>query len=148
MYNNEITSNQGLENLTKLKSLFLHNNQLTKIEGLDTLTNLEELRLTSNKITQISGLTKLAQLKTLEMGANQLTGGVQNLAPLANLAILSLGSNKLTAAEIKLLAAMPWLNAGDTAGVSKNAYVCPNADITATAAAFKAAGATFYHDCN
>lgn len=41
---------EGLEENTKLMSLYLQENLIDKIEGLHTLTNLRQLNLTDNLI--------------------------------------------------------------------------------------------------
>ena len=51
-----ISKIEGLEDNTKLLSLYLQENLIEKIEGLHTLTNLRQLNLTDCLIQRIEGL--------------------------------------------------------------------------------------------
>ena len=61
---------KGLENLTKLPTLYLGYNQLTSVRGLEKLTKLTSLTLDDNKLTSVKGLEKLDQLTYLFLNNN------------------------------------------------------------------------------
>ncbi len=63
---------EGLENLTKLKRLYLNEQNIEKIEGLKHLTNLELLRLFGNKIERVENLP-IDSLKGLDLSYNNLS---------------------------------------------------------------------------
>ena len=95
---NQITSIEGLEELSSLESLCLWWNKITSIEGLEMLTNLKSLELNGNEITSIEGLEKLTNLKSLDLSGNQITS-IEGLEKLTNLKLLDLSDNQITSIE-------------------------------------------------
>ena len=67
--NNRIKKIKGLENLRKLKKIYLKNNYIERIEGIENLTNLEFLDLSGNiNIQEIPDiLNNLPNLKTIKL---------------------------------------------------------------------------------
>ncbi len=76
-----ITSLEGIENLTLLEELFCYNNQITNLIGIENLTFLKVLSCDNNQITSLIGIENLTYLKELYCGNNQLTSlkGIENL---------------------------------------------------------------------
>ena len=70
-----------LENLTKLKRLYLHNNSISDLSPLENLTNLEELSISNNPIRDHSPLKNLTKLK--DLGGFRIR--ISDLSPLKNL---------------------------------------------------------------
>ena len=87
-----------LENLTKLRKLFLVSNKITKIENVSHLKNLDMLELGDNRIRQIENLDGLTNLKELFLGKNKITK-LANLDKLPQLELISLQANRLIKIE-------------------------------------------------
>ena len=76
-----ITTLDGIGNLTKLAILKCLNNQITSLNGLVNSTNLIKLDCSKNEITSFDGLENLTKLTELFCYNNQLTSlnGLRNL---------------------------------------------------------------------
>ena len=59
-----------LRYLNKLKNLFLYNNQITSLSGVEELTNLEQLYVQWNRIESIKPIQKLLNLRELYIHNN------------------------------------------------------------------------------
>ncbi|EPS41846.1 hypothetical protein H072_4233 [Dactylellina haptotyla CBS 200.50] len=92
---NAIKHIKNIEQLVKLKDLYIASNRISTIEGLETLVELTNLELGANKIRQIQNLDTLLKLEELWLGKNKITE-ITNISMLSNLKILSLPSNRLT----------------------------------------------------
>ncbi len=92
---NKLTDIKGLEKLGQLKRLYLGDNRLTNIKGLEKLAKLEDLHLYNYQLTDVTSLEKLTQLRALDLDHNQLTS-VKGLEKLNKLTFLNLSANRLT----------------------------------------------------
>ena len=128
---NHIKKLEGLENMTKLRYLYVEDNQINKIECLDKLKNLHSLRfgesfhfysgnmihkienlesltelrvleLANNKIQKIEGLDLLKNLECLDLSYNKIEV-IEGLEELANLKILNLTNNKIQHLDFKVI---------------------------------------------
>ena len=85
-----------LENLTKLKNLFLvRNPNLTDISKLSKLTNLENLQIFRNSIKDISALRSMSKLKYFVADYNNNIDDISALENKPNLKIVALEGNKI-----------------------------------------------------
>ena len=91
---NSISDISALKKLSKLEVLSLNGNQIVSITPLSTLTNLHELYIRENKISNIEALNKLTKLELLEGGKNSIQN-IENLKNLKNLKSLSLDDNQI-----------------------------------------------------
>ena len=93
---NRIAAGIGhLSALASLRELDLFENQLTSVEGLEALVLLERLNLSGNRIERIAPLAKLPCLTTLRLERNRVASlsDVDALSGLRNLRSLSLRGN-------------------------------------------------------
>jgi hypothetical protein len=58
LFNNKITSLEGIEKLTQLSQLYVQSNKITSILEVRNLINLQELYVNDNLITSLEGLTE------------------------------------------------------------------------------------------
>ncbi len=70
---NQITSLEGIENLTYLKYLSCHNTQLTTLIEIEKLTLLEYLNCSNNQLTSLEGIENLTKLECLYCSNNKLS---------------------------------------------------------------------------
>lgn len=85
-----------LENLTKLKSLFIvRNSNLTDISKLSKLTNLENLQIFRNSIKDISAIRNMSRLKYFIADYNNNIDDISALENKPNLKIVALEGNKI-----------------------------------------------------
>ena len=92
LQNHEISDLTGLEKLSELTVLDLHGNKIKEINGIDNLINLKKLDLSSNDITEIKGLEKLSNIELLWLQNNQIRE-LQGLENLTKLKSLNLGKS-------------------------------------------------------
>lgn len=116
----DITSLDGIQNLTNLENLYLSENRIKDITPLKNLAYLTFLDLESNEIKNISPLGKLKKLETVDLAQNNIKnikgiGLAQNLknltlsyndiesldelSSLKNLTILKLNNNNITSVK-------------------------------------------------
>lgn len=79
----------GLNNLAKLKCVYLEHNVIEKIEGLDTLLDLEVLELTDNRIQAIENLVNQHNLRELYLRRNRIRS-IENISHFSKLSVLSI----------------------------------------------------------
>ncbi len=86
---NKLTNIDGLEQLPKLRRLWIPYNKFQELTGLEKLSKLEVLDAMDNNITRIEGLDKLTQLDDLRVGRNELSDlpGIEKLTELTRLDI-------------------------------------------------------------
>lgn len=73
LYDNQIESIDGVQNLSMLRILDLSFNAIRVIPSLaDSCPFLEELYIAQNKLRRIQGLEDLTELKILDLGANRI----------------------------------------------------------------------------
>ena len=58
LFNNKITSLEGIENLTQLSQRYIQSNKIVSLVELSNLVNLEELYVNDNLIASLEGLTE------------------------------------------------------------------------------------------
>jgi Domain of unknown function (DUF5011)/Leucine Rich repeats (2 copies) len=92
--NSELTSLDGIQYLTNLKTLDLSNNQIADLSPLAKLANLEKLNLTNNLVTDLTPVSKLTTLKWLSIQYNDVTD-VSPLKNLTSLYHLNLANNEI-----------------------------------------------------
>ena len=100
-------SNDILNGMDNLKSLYLDNNQLTNLEQntFEELISLENLILSSNHLTTIERHTfgGLKSLKNLHLNSNQLrTIELHAFDDLENLEVLNLKNNELASLDMDI----------------------------------------------
>jgi Leucine-rich repeat (LRR) protein len=61
--NNQLTSLEGIENCTKLKTLYCDNNKLISLKGIENLTKLRWLSCHNNKLISLKEIENLTQLE-------------------------------------------------------------------------------------
>eukprot|EP01060_Flectonema_neradi_P008981 TRINITY_DN1642_c0_g1_i1.p1 TRINITY_DN1642_c0_g1~~TRINITY_DN1642_c0_g1_i1.p1 ORF type:complete len:352 (+),score=67.92 TRINITY_DN1642_c0_g1_i1:779-1834(+) len=83
---NLLTSVKGLEGCP-LRKLYLSENNISSIDGIECLSKLEILHLSSNEITRVEPLDKLERLISLDLAGNQILH-FSELARLQNLRYL------------------------------------------------------------
>ena len=71
-YNN-LTSLDGIENLTNLELIYCHNNNLTSLGDIENLRNLKELYCPYNNLTSLNGIENLTNLKYIYCSDNNFT---------------------------------------------------------------------------
>jgi len=81
----DLSSLNGIEQLSNLVSLNLRNNRLIDISPLSALTRLEYLDLKANRISNISPLANLDRLEYLNLYGNTSITSIQPLSSLVNL---------------------------------------------------------------
>lgn len=96
--NNHITSLEGIEHLSNLKTLDIAHNQVSDLSPLVPLSQLEELYANNNLITSIFSIRYLTELKTLSLSANTIAD-VQPLSNLNKLTDLRLNNNMIRTIE-------------------------------------------------
>lgn len=94
-YGKKISSIEGLQYCTNLKTLDLDYNSISDISPLKNLTNLQTLYLIGNKISDISYLSALKNLNVLFLINNEISD-LTPLSSLTNLGWLCLSNNKIT----------------------------------------------------
>lgn len=94
-YGEKISSIEGLQYCTNLKTLDLDYNSISDISPLKNLTNLQTLYLIGNKISDISYLSALKDLNVLFLINNEISD-LTPLKNLTNLNFLEVNSNKFT----------------------------------------------------
>ena len=94
-YGEKISSIEGLQYCTNLKTLDLDYNSISDISPLKNLTNLQTLYLIGNKISDISYLSALKDLNVLFLINNEISD-LTPLSSLTNLGWLCLSNNKIT----------------------------------------------------
>jgi Leucine-rich repeat (LRR) protein len=109
---NALSTLQGLEALTSLRTLHAAKNLLRSLGGLPaSLTALEVLDVSQCFITSCAGLSALVNLRSLNLSANKLTSAA-DLAELPGctaLQTLDLSANQLAGEGVlQLLADAPW----------------------------------------
>lgn len=99
---NQITSIQGLNNLSNLNILDLSMNLIEKIENLDGLADLEQLLLYGNRIRIIENLDGISNLKILKINNNRLLS-INELAlyDLHSLEVLNAANNIIDLDELE-----------------------------------------------
>ncbi|OIW14541.1 hypothetical protein TanjilG_12940 [Lupinus angustifolius] len=71
---NNISTIEGLRELTRLRVLDLSYNRISRIgQGLSTCTLIKELYLAGNKISDVEGLHRLLKLTVLDLSFNKIT---------------------------------------------------------------------------
>ena len=90
-----ITSLQGLEYATNLRTLDLRLNRIADISELSGLINLTWLGLYGNQISDLSSLSGLTLTETLDLGNNQISD-ISALSNLANLTYMDLAGNQIS----------------------------------------------------
>jgi len=100
-----ITSIDGAQYLTSMKSLELSGNQVSDLRPLSGLTNLMILGLNANQISDISPLSGLSGLTTLYLDENQ----VSDLTPLSRLNLTHLSASENQISDIGPLSGLTYL---------------------------------------
>ena len=95
LYNNHITSIEGLENFKNLTSLFLNNNNISDLKPLAELTKLTALYLNNNNISDLKPLAKLTNLTKLFITNNQIAD-IKPLTSLTGLTWIYLNKNHIS----------------------------------------------------
>jgi Leucine-rich repeat (LRR) protein len=95
LYNNEISSLEGIEKFINLKKLYLHKNAIDFLLGITTLTKLEELALSSNKLTSVAGIKRLEKLQKLYLHDNAIVD-VTAVENLISLNLLTINNNQIS----------------------------------------------------
>lgn len=90
-----ITTLEGLDKFTELKTLNLPDNQLTDLSPLKEVRKLEILRLGGNGILDLSPLSAHSALRTLDLKNNKITG-IAPLADCIHLKTLDLSGNSIS----------------------------------------------------
>jgi len=89
---------EGLERMSKLRSLDLSCNMISKITGVAALRSLKELRLAANKLATVSGVGGLVNLEILHLQHNHLRmqqGEGAELEKCKRLHTLSVSNNRV-----------------------------------------------------
>ena len=106
---NQISDLAPLQNLTALQDLYLDGNQISDLTPLQNLTALQGLYLHINQISDLTPLQRLTALQDLDLSANQ----ISDLIPLQNLTALrwlSPGNNQISdLTPLQNLTALRWL---------------------------------------
>ncbi|MGE4282766.1 MAG: DUF5050 domain-containing protein [Clostridia bacterium] len=103
---NNINNIHPLESLTQLETLWIYDNHITDITSIKTLIGLEELDLSINQISDISPLMQLYSIKNLRLSQN-LIHDITPLSTLTNLTDLDISKNSIT--NIDALQSLPCL---------------------------------------
>lgn len=118
-----------LENLTKLKSLFIvRNPNLTDISKFSKLTNLENLQIFRNSIKDISALRNMSRLKYFVADHNNNIDDISALENKPNLKIVVLEGNKIK--DFSSLKNAPLTNLNNYFNYAKNTFNNQRPEIT------------------
>ena len=118
-----------LENLTKLKSLFIvRNPNLTDISKFSKLTNLENLQIFRNSIKDISALRNMSRLKYFVADHNNNIDDISALENKPNLKIVVLEGNKIK--DFSPLKNAPLTNLNNYFNYAKNTFNNQRPEIT------------------
>lgn len=118
-----------LENLTKLKSLFIvRNPNLTDISKFSKLTNLENLQIFRNSIKDISALRNMSRLKYFVADYNNNIDDISALENKPNLKIVVLEGNKIK--DFSPLKNAPLTNLNNYFNYAKNTFNNQRPEIT------------------
>lgn len=124
-----------LENLTKLKSLFIvRNSNLTDISKLAKLTNLENLQIFRNSIKDISSLRNMSKLKYFVADVNK----IEDISALENkpdLKIVALEDNKIK--DFSPLKNAPLTNFHNQFSFAKNTFNNQRPEVTVHSKVFE-----------
>ena len=124
-----------LENLTKLKSLFIvRNSNLTDISKLSKLTNLENLQIFRNSIKDISAVRNMPRLKYFVADVNK----IENISALENkpdLKVVTLEDNKIK--DFSPLKNAPLTNFHNQFSFAKNTFNNQRPEITVHSKVFE-----------
>ena len=134
-----IASLAGIENLTRLTTLWIRDNSITDVSALSELTNLTGLNAWDNSITDLSALSGLTGLTALHLHINSITD-LGMLRGLTNLALLSLHTNP-DLSDIQPLLDNPGLGTGDDVLLQSTNVSCTDVD------ALRAKGVAVISDC-
>lgn len=125
-----------LENLTKLKSLFIvRNSNLTDISKLSKLTNLENLQIFRNSIKDISALRNMSKLKYFVADYNNNIDDISALENKPNLKIVALEGNKIK--DFSPLKNAPLTNFHNQFGFAKNTFNSQRPEVTVHSKVFE-----------
>lgn len=86
---------ENIENLTKLRKLYLNFNRIREIIGLDNLSDLRSLYLQGNRISNISGLKNLKNLEYIYLNNNEISE-IAGINYNTNLKMIQLFDNKIS----------------------------------------------------
>ncbi len=89
-----ISSLEGIEQLTNLKAVILDDNKIINISPLKFLDNLNELSINNNSISDISSLVDLKNLTKLNLGLNKIRD-ISTITSLNKLSQLYLAGNPI-----------------------------------------------------
>eukprot|EP00826_Nyctotherus_ovalis_P008709 TRINITY_DN12262_c0_g6_i1.p1 TRINITY_DN12262_c0_g6~~TRINITY_DN12262_c0_g6_i1.p1 ORF type:complete len:459 (-),score=117.87 TRINITY_DN12262_c0_g6_i1:358-1734(-) len=103
---NRIGRVENLENCRQLEELWLFSNQVANIENLDSNSMLRELNLADNKIKKIGNLSRLINLQTLDLSGNPIAS-LSEIDKLKELPILEQLSFSSPLFEASPIAALP-----------------------------------------
>ena len=118
-----------LENLTKLKSLFIvRNPNLTDISKFSKLTNLENLQIFRNSIKDISAVKNMSRLKYFVADHNNNIDDISALENKPNLKIVVLEGNKIK--DFSSLKNAPLTNLNNYFNYAKNTFNNQRPEIT------------------
>ena len=101
IFNNQLTTLDGIEALANLKKLDASSNGITNIETLSSLTNLEYLNLALNDISDVTPLGSSVLIKELSLHHNRIKS-ITALKNLTSLQKLNLSYNQIRNADILL----------------------------------------------
>ena len=125
-----------LENLTKLKSLFIvRNPNLTDISKFSKLTNLENLQIFRNSIKDISALRNMSRLKYFVADHNNNIDDISALGNKPNLKIVVLEGNKIK--DFSSLKNAPLTNLNNYFNYAKNTFNNQRPEITVHSKVFE-----------
>lgn len=97
MQHNQLQGTVTLSFVPQLQKLDISNNQISSLEGVGNLTHLMQLNLSHNKLTQLSpDIGYAGKLTQLDLGNNSLTSIPETIGNLKGLNQLYLRYNKLT----------------------------------------------------
>lgn len=91
----------GLENLSKLKTLYCHKNQITDLSPIRNSTNLETLYCDHNQITSLKAIEYLPDLINIFCFNNKITS-LKGIETLPKLEVIEFDHNPLPQ-EVKLM---------------------------------------------
>lgn len=91
----QVSSLEGLQYCTNLKTLNLSDNKITDISPLSDLSNLSTLYISTNEISDISPLKNLSNLSKLELSWNEISD-ISPLTHLSSLTELGLTGNNIS----------------------------------------------------
>ena len=124
-----------LENLTKLKSLFIvRNSNLTDISKLSKLTNLENLQIFRNSIKDISAVRNMPRLKYFVADVNKIEN-ISALEKKPDLKVVTLEDNKIK--DFSPLKNAPLTNFHNQFSFAKNTFNNQRPEITVHSKVFE-----------